>query len=147
MDPTIRLRIATRIHFALLRHYGEDVAVSTLLDAGDGAREALWVCDASGDAELAGLADRLRAAPRPLPPRAHTEPDVPQDLAWSRDTSGFGISRWIEPAPESEPGPVRPTGWLSPGALVARRRPLTPGQAAGASRSSSPPSLTWSPTA
>ena len=31
MDPTIRLRIATRIHFALLRHYGEDVGVSTLL--------------------------------------------------------------------------------------------------------------------
>ena len=31
MDPTIRLRLATRIHFALRRNYGEDVEVRTLL--------------------------------------------------------------------------------------------------------------------
>ncbi len=56
MDPTIRLRIATRIHFALLRHYSEDVPVSTLLQGEDDAREALWVCDASGQDELVALA-------------------------------------------------------------------------------------------
>ena len=79
MDPTIRLRIATRIHFALLRHYGEDVAVSTLLHDEADACEALWVCDASGHAELVTLAMQFRAAtkpkPKPMPvvaPRAAT---------------------------------------------------------------------------
>ena len=92
LDPTIRLRIATRIHFALLRHYGEDVSVSTLLgDEGD-AREALWVCEASGHDELVTLAKQFRAAPRPMPvvaPRGA----VPQEMPWSQDTSGFGLSR------------------------------------------------------
>jgi len=54
-DPT-RLRIATRIHFALRRHFGEDIAVGTLLNRGGEAREALWVCESSGDPELMSLA-------------------------------------------------------------------------------------------
>ncbi|MEP7101171.1 MAG: hypothetical protein ABI781_11725 [Burkholderiales bacterium] len=101
MDPTIRLRIATRIHFALLRQYGEDVAVSTLLgDEGD-AREALWVCEASGHDELVLLAKQFKAMPKPMPliaprrtiPGVATRAAVPQDMAWSQDTSGFGLSR------------------------------------------------------
>ena len=71
MDPTTRLRIATRIHFALLRHYGEDVAVSTLLRDEAQAREVLWVCEASGVDDLvahagdaAGEGGRLTA---PMP--------------------------------------------------------------------------------
>ena len=40
-DPTVRLRLATRIHFALLRHCSEPVGVCTLLMGGDEARGAL----------------------------------------------------------------------------------------------------------
>ncbi len=96
LDPTIRLRIATRIHFALLRQYGEDVSVSTLLGDARDAREALWVCEASGIDELASLAKQFKAAPKPMPaivPRRAVEGAVPQDLAWAQNTSGFGVSR------------------------------------------------------
>ncbi len=64
MDATLRFRLATRIHFALLRHFGEDVQVNSLLKGEGEAREALWVCEASGDAELAGLARRLERRSR-----------------------------------------------------------------------------------
>lgn len=99
MDPTIRLRIATRIHFALLRQYGEDVAVSTLLGDGGDAREALWVCEASGHDELVALAKQFKAAPRPMPVVTRRDAPrgaVPQEMAWSQDTSGFGLSRLPE---------------------------------------------------
>ncbi len=92
LDTTIRLRIGTRIHFALLRQYGEDVAVSTLLgDAGD-AREALWVCGASGHDELMSLAEQFKAAPNPMPVVARRGAE-PQAMASAQDTSGFGVSR------------------------------------------------------
>ena len=110
MDPTIRLRIATRLHFALLRHYGEDVAVATLLgDEGD-AREALWVCEASGHDDLMRLAKQFRAAPKPMPTitgRRSVQGAVPQDLAWSQNTSGFGISRLPEPVTSEAAKPHR----------------------------------------
>lgn len=104
LDPNTRLRIATRIHFALLRQYGEDVAVSTLL-AGEGdAREALWVCEASGDDELVGLVRQLKSAPKPMPagarpgaaPTVTTGGASSQDLSWAQDSSGFGLSRPLE---------------------------------------------------
>ena len=123
MDPTIRLRIATRIHFALLRHYGEDVGVSTLLKGEAEAREALWVCEASGHKELVSLAKQFDTATR-QEARAvglrHREARVeastaalrgatPQDMAWSRDTSGFGLTR----APEMFDAPVvKSSSWL-----------------------------------
>ena len=56
VDTSTRLRIATRIHFALLRRYGEAVEIDSLLKGDDESREALWVCEASGDAELGTLA-------------------------------------------------------------------------------------------
>ena len=65
MSTPDRLHFAARIHFALLRRYAENVGVTTLLAGGHTAREALWVCDASGDDELVLLAQRFRAAPRP----------------------------------------------------------------------------------
>jgi hypothetical protein len=125
LDPNARLRIATRIHFALLRHYGEDVAVGMLLGSEADAREALWVCDASGDAELALLAQRFREAGREEARTAHqplaaAKGSVPQDLAWSQDTSGFGVSRPLEiadaPAPE-------PAGLLSAARWLRRGTP------------------------
>ena len=100
MDPNTRLRIATRIHFALLRQYGEDVAVSTLLGDGADAREALWVCEASGRDELVVLARQFSAAPHTIapftPPVAEPARAVPQAMAWAQQTSGFGVSRLPE---------------------------------------------------
>jgi hypothetical protein len=128
MDPTTRLRIATRIHFALLRHYGEDVAVSTLLRNGSSAREALWVCEASNHDELVQLAIRFKTATRQearavqlRERQAHAvEPShgaTPHDLVWSRDTSGFGLSR----PPEALDAPAPKSGsWLKPSTWLGR---------------------------
>ena len=122
VDPTRRFRIATRIHFALLRHYGEDVSVSTLLLGENDAREALWVCEASGHDELVALSREFNAAPAPavgvvravaMPLATAARGTVPQDLAWSQDTSGFGLSRPSELAELGAPVP-RPTRWLNP---------------------------------
>lgn len=129
LDPTTRLRIATRIHFALLRHYTEDVSVSTLLRNEAHAREALWVCEASGIDELVALGKQFETASRqearaarlrseqacaetgPSAPHGST----PQDLAWSRDTSGFGMTRPPEtiaqPAPKTASW-LKPSSWL-----------------------------------
>jgi hypothetical protein len=124
MDPTIRLRIANRIHFALLRHYSEDVAVSSLLKDERVAREALWVCEASGVDELITLGKQFETAARQEARAAQlrareaaataTRGATPQDMAWSRDTSGFGLSRLPEPAqPTAEAGRwLKPSSWL-----------------------------------
>ena len=118
-DPTVRLRLATRIHFALLRHCGEPVGVSALLKGGDEAREALWVCQASGQAELVALALQFMNSPL----AAAVRHAAPQDAAWAQDTSGFGVSR---PADDNEPAtrghtPARaPTGWLNPAHWLRR---------------------------
>ena len=123
MDP-IRFRLAARIHFALLRQYGEDVEVAALLRGSREAREALWVCEASSDVELAELAAQfkqasIKSAPKQAAdiPAAH----APQDTAWSRNTSGFGVS--ISPGlaatahPSSTPARTRlnPANWLRRG--------------------------------
>ena len=55
VDPTARLRIATRIHFALLRHFGESVDIRLLLAGGAECQEALAVCEASGDRYMMAL--------------------------------------------------------------------------------------------
>ncbi len=136
MDPNIRLRIATRIHFALLRHYGEDVAVSTLLKGEADAREALWVCQASGCADLVGLAKQFHTATRQetravrlRSQEARIEASTttlrgatPQDMAWSRDTSGFGLTRPLETldlaAPKAD-GWLKAPSWMRLGATRA----------------------------
>ena len=113
MDPTIRLRLATRIHFALRRSYGEDVDVSTLLRGLPEAREALWVCAASGDAELTALAQQFNdvtAAAELAATKAARKPGAaPQDTVWSQDTSGFGLTR--PPALAESAATVAPAGW------------------------------------
>jgi hypothetical protein len=124
LDPTSRLRIATRIHFALLRHYAEDVAVSSLLAGGADAREALWVCEASGLDELVQLAKQFGAAPKTLPKPAAARTvtvaprgAVPQEMAWAQDTSGFGVTRAPDLAEAPQPAPKtgrwpNPARWL-----------------------------------
>ncbi len=123
MDTSIRLRIATRIHFALLRHYGENVRVGTLLKNEVDASEALWVCEASGDADLVSLARQFRQATRNEAKARTAAHAAPQDAAWARNTSGFGQSRpldlesalsgfgasnWLKPLTWLKRGPVRP---------------------------------------
>ncbi len=67
LDPDIRLRIATRIHHALRRRFGETVEVQSLLDGDAEAQEAMWVCEGSGDDELRALAREFQGLP-PEPP-------------------------------------------------------------------------------
>ena len=129
MDPTNRLRIATRIHFALLRHFDEDVSVSRLLANEADAREALWVCQASQNGELVELAAQFKAANKQEAREAKQRSasaqnsayaplaDVPQDLAWSKDTSGFGVSRL--PSFMADPSPTI-TDWLKPSTWLRR---------------------------
>ena len=107
MESHTRLSLAIRIHFALLRHYGEDVPVSTLIADEAEAREALWVCEASGLADLMQLAKAFRAMPKSMPAAA-ARGAAPQELAWGHDTSGFGIT---QPPPVAlEPNPLN-RGW------------------------------------
>jgi hypothetical protein len=134
VDPTNRLRIATRIHFALLRHFDEDVAVSTLLAGDADAREALWVCEASQREELVALAAQFNAVnkqearaakQRTSSVRSVTKPatagaragNAPQDLAWAQDSSGFGVSRL--PSFMTDPTPTI-TDWLKPSNWLRR---------------------------
>ena len=116
LDPTERLRIATRIHFALLRRFGEHVAVSALLQGSDEAREALWVCEASGEREMLALAIRFRSTE----PRAAL-PAVPQEAVWGQDTSGFGLSQPIDEVSMAMPSASPGARWLSPAAWARRR--------------------------
>ncbi|CAN5183330.1 hypothetical protein BH11PSE9_BH11PSE9_03010 [soil metagenome] len=148
MDPTTRLRIATRIHFALLRHFGEDVGIQALLDSDANAREALWVCEASGDAELVMLARQFNHAQAlDLALRTRSEklrPDHPaRRLAaepdWAQSTASFPVSgpaELGEGAHRVSGGngmganigfdddgaesdtPVAASGWLSPGSWL-----------------------------
>ena len=117
MDPN-RFRLATRIHFALLRHYGEDVDVGSLVKGSPEAREALWVCEASHDRELVELAAQFKHLTNTAAVTARTaEPaDAPQDAAWARNTSGFGASRLPDLDPPRHAPPARalmkPSSWL-----------------------------------
>ena len=124
MDPTSRLRLATRIHFALLRQFDEAVEVRDLLDGSANGREAMWVCEASGDTELAALARELHrtrgtaavATPRhtaAAPLDAPSGGRVAQDTAWAQDTSGFGVSRPAELAPQPARSAASPS-WFAP---------------------------------
>jgi hypothetical protein len=122
-----RFRLAAKIHFALLRLYGVDVGVSTLLLGGAESREALWVCAASPDAELAGMARAFERCSEALESIAGHEPAAaaPQDAEWASNTSGFGFvaSSFLEPlepsAPASAPRRIaatrrlfKPSSWL-----------------------------------
>lgn len=121
MDTATRLRLATRIHFALLRHYGHKVEIGDLMKAEGEVREAIWVCEASGDRELATMARQLRLANE-----APATGTVPQDTAaWSGDTSGFGLSR--PPELEIKPEQAASSRWLKPSSWMRRGGPTPHG--------------------
>ena len=126
MDATTRLRIATRIHFSLKRQFGENIEISTLLRSEPDAREAMWVCEASGDPELMSLAQQFarasvavrapEAKPMATHPTVHAAGRVPQDTAWSQDISGFGLSRPTEIDPPRAGNTwTQPVDWLRRG--------------------------------
>ena len=78
MDKSTQLQMATRIHFALLRQFGENIEITDLIKNQGVAREALWVCEASGDIELMDLARQFKACSKALA-QAGTPPE--QDAA------------------------------------------------------------------
>jgi hypothetical protein len=105
MDPTYRLRIATRLHFLLLRRYGQDIEVSHLLKSRARNHDGLWLCKATGDAELIALArllahanhlhakEEARLREEALMSAAFAAGNAaPNDMPWSFDTSGFGLT-------------------------------------------------------
>jgi hypothetical protein len=131
LDTNNRLRIATRIHFALLRHLGADVVdVGTMLKSENDAREVLWVCDASGDAELMSLARKFRRATAAEAADAQAQAQARaasghavQDTPWARDTSGFGLTQPPEVAEAQPRGKVSVSaGWMKPVSWLRRER-------------------------
>ena len=117
MDTSTRLRIATRIHFALLRQYGEHVEIGSLMRGGADVREAIWVCEASGDAELASMARALRHAERADRQEAKAAAkSTPQEAVWASNTTGFGVSRPLDLEGDDAAG----TSWLSPSSWLKR---------------------------
>ncbi|HEX6708275.1 MAG TPA: hypothetical protein VF169_26310 [Albitalea sp.] len=113
MDANTRLRVATRIHFALLRHLGEGVDVASMLKNDAEAREILWVCEGSGDRELMTLARQYERAGALADERPG---HAPQETAWAGNTSGFGVSQPPElgepPREAASPGWMKPVSWL-----------------------------------
>lgn len=111
-DPAVdyaanRLRIATKIHFAVRRYLGEGLDVGAMLKDAAYATEVLYVCRGSRDPELCTLADQFEAAPRvelarTAPRQAEQQQrPAPQDALWAQNTTGFGLTRpaGLEPLP------------------------------------------------
>jgi hypothetical protein len=118
MDQSTHLQIAARIHFALLRQYGEDIEIGALMKNRGDAREALWVCEACDDIELVSLARQFKACSKALAkaaalkenPKATSrpvsrQPAAPQDAARTRASAGSGMPN----APGLDPAPTAPT--------------------------------------
>ena len=88
-----RLQIAQRLHQALQTEIDHGIEIERLLAEPRYARDVLLVCDALPGGELGTLAALFRAVSPPAPGWA-SEPDHDrQATEWSRDTSGFGVSR------------------------------------------------------
>ncbi len=136
MDPNACLRIATRLHFMLRRHLDQEFEISVLMQGGFEARAALRLCRNSGLTELVTLAHELerahradaKASARRAAAAAATKASrtlqrtkkvvapvgaKAQDLAWSKDTSGFGLSVPPEREDASDSMPTAKVGWLA----------------------------------
>lgn len=145
MDPTACLRLATRLHFMLRRHLDQEFEISVLMQGGFEARAALRLCRNSGLPELVSLAHELERAHRSeakasarraaaaaaekaqralLRAKKVVAPvgRKAQDLAWSRDTSGFGLSLPPERDFEIDAAPLPKPGWLARLGFASRSR-------------------------
>jgi hypothetical protein len=127
--PNTRLRIATRIHFALLRHLGEGIDVGTMLKNEAEAREVLWVCEGWGDPELVTLARQyVRAGKLGDEAAKPAGGQVPHDTPWAHDTSGFGLSQAPaigETAAEKTAARTVSPRWFDPTSWLRRGTPNT----------------------
>jgi hypothetical protein len=133
MDASIRFRIATRIHHALIRELGEGIDVVMMLGREPYAREVLHVCNACGNRELVRLARHFRAATE-QEERAERE-EAALHAAWMRNTTGFRVTqppvgssrkrddakRVSEPAPAQRSGGIVARGGSAAAALAPRR--------------------------
>jgi hypothetical protein len=103
-----RLEIAARIHVLLVRELCQGIDVEQMVHDERYARDVLLVCAAFKGSELAALAQQYRhTVPMPpVPPAGHAA--RPTD--WSRNTSGFGVSRPMESLdqPTDDTVPVQP---------------------------------------
>jgi hypothetical protein len=140
LDPTVCLRLATRLHFMLRRHLDQEFEISVLMQGGFEARAALRLCRGSGLPELVALAHELerahradakasarRAAAAKASRALHRSKKVvapvgrkAQDLAWSKDTSGFGLSLPPERDSEIDTMPTVKVSWLARLGLAPR---------------------------
>lgn len=92
MSTPAQLRIAARIHFVLKHDLGEGIDVAAMLNDPQEAREVLFVCQASGNAELVALGRQFVNAGKLAGP-VGGKADSLQDAAWARNSSGFGVSQ------------------------------------------------------
>lgn len=115
MATPAQLRIATRIHFILKHELGEGINVAAMLSDPREEREVLYVCVAMGKPELSALAHQFVTA-RALAEPDLSQADAPQDAAWARNTSGFGLSPSTDAAPPAAPARRSPRLWLRRGA-------------------------------
>lgn len=119
------LQIATKIHFYLMRELGQGIDVEKMLKQPRYARDVLLVCDACPGTELATLAQQYRSA-RDLYKRLDQSHGSVQGAPghaahpteWSKDTTGFGISRPLDdpatgPAPDGQPADAQRKSWLA----------------------------------
>jgi hypothetical protein len=116
MDPTSRLRIATRIHYALMRQLGSGIDVGHMLKREDYAREVLYVCEGSGDPELMSLARKfalasIEATLADSRPSVFATAPAPLDSTWSAPSTSFGATGLGELGGPSDKTPSR---WLNP---------------------------------
>jgi len=114
MDPTSLLRIATRIHYALLRHLGTGIDVGYMLKREDYAREVLYVCEGTGDPELASLARKFERASleATLAETGHAPLDGSgPETNWANQTSASDITQMGALDAPREPTSSR---WLTP---------------------------------
>jgi hypothetical protein len=88
-----RLQIATRMHHLLMGDLGQGIDVEQMLRQERYARDVLLVCDAYKGGELALLAQQYRTSP---PMGDDTMGRAVRPTDWSRNTSGFGVSRPME---------------------------------------------------
>jgi len=107
MTPTpSRMQLAARMHSLLLRELGHGIDVEQMLNSERYARDVLLVCAAYKGSELAALAQQYRhTLPQPAAaPAGHAR----RPTEWSRNTSGFGLSRPMETLDQPPLGTASP---------------------------------------
>jgi hypothetical protein len=112
------LQIATKIHFFLMRELGKGIDVEKMLQQPRYARDVLLVCDACRGTELADLANAYRQVRKLYDRLETTRPGSPghtqRPTDWSRNTTGFGVSRPLDDSQPPDTGSPPPEGrsWL-----------------------------------